>query len=81
MISPQDLQDLTTRFKVELDAYFVAKKADIQAMVQQQLTSAGIQPLTSAQLMNFITALKAQGVKSWNGNGITLEFFPTVTTP
>lgn len=81
MMDPKDLQDLKARLQVELDAYFTTQKQSIQQAVQAQLTAAGVQPVTSGQLQTFITALKAQGVKTWNGNGIAIEFFPPVTTP
>lgn len=80
-LSPADVQELKARLQVELDAYFQTKKQDILQAVNQAITSAGIQPLTSAQLLTFITNLKAQNVKSWSGNGVQLEFFPPVVTP
>ncbi len=81
-MDPKDLQDLKARLQVELDAYFATQKQAIQQQVAQQLTAAGVQPLTSAQLLTFITNLKGQNVKSWSGNGVSIEFFPPPgTTP
>jgi hypothetical protein len=83
-LDPQTLQELKARFQAEMDAYFTTKKAearaDVTAAITAGLASAGVPtPLTTQQAGQLLDTVKAKGVKSFTGFGLSVEFFPPVT--